>query len=396
MEKYFEGEMPSKEELQRLCAEAVRQGTLTPIVCVSTKTGVGVDELLAVLAAGVAAADGRAAHGEEGRRRGDAQSRSGRAAGRPGVQDAHRPVRAAAELHPRVSPARSRKTARCTSPGLAKGHQDRAAAFGAGRQDDAGRSGDRRRHRGRRQDRRPAHGHVAGRGRAAADQVPDADGRPGRRAQSPRRRNEALRRAAQDHRGGPHRPPRARSGNQGDGAHRHERAAPAAAPRAAQAARQGRGRNARAEDSLSRNDPDQRRGQLPAQEAVRRLRPVRRSPHPHVSVPGRHRRPRSSPPRSASRSSRTRTTTRRTISCGSTRSSAARSPATSCRRSRRAFWRRSRPASSPATRCRTSASRCTSARTTRSTRTKRRSASPAGRRLPTCSAKRGRACWSRS
>ncbi|MCI0334502.1 MAG: elongation factor G [Planctomycetes bacterium] len=49
MEKYLEGEMPSKEELQRLCAEAVRQGTLTPIVCVSTKMGVGLDELLAVL-----------------------------------------------------------------------------------------------------------------------------------------------------------------------------------------------------------------------------------------------------------------------------------------------------------------------------------------------------------
>src|SRR3954453_857635 len=49
MEKYLEGEPPSREELQRLCAEAVRQGTLTPIVCVSTKTGVGLDELLTVL-----------------------------------------------------------------------------------------------------------------------------------------------------------------------------------------------------------------------------------------------------------------------------------------------------------------------------------------------------------
>src|SRR5688572_5486153 len=49
MEKYLEGEMPSKEELQRLCSEAVRQGTLTPIVCVSTKTSVGLDELLSVL-----------------------------------------------------------------------------------------------------------------------------------------------------------------------------------------------------------------------------------------------------------------------------------------------------------------------------------------------------------
>jgi elongation factor G len=49
MEKYFEGQMPSKEELARLTVEAVRQGTLTPIVCISTKMGIGLDELLAVL-----------------------------------------------------------------------------------------------------------------------------------------------------------------------------------------------------------------------------------------------------------------------------------------------------------------------------------------------------------
>jgi elongation factor G len=49
MEKYFEGEMPSQEELDRLSVEAVRQRTLTPIVCISTKAGVGIDELLAVL-----------------------------------------------------------------------------------------------------------------------------------------------------------------------------------------------------------------------------------------------------------------------------------------------------------------------------------------------------------
>lgn len=49
MEKYLEGETPSKMETERLSAEAVRQGTLTPIVCVSTKMGIGLDELLAVL-----------------------------------------------------------------------------------------------------------------------------------------------------------------------------------------------------------------------------------------------------------------------------------------------------------------------------------------------------------
>ena len=47
----------------------------------------------------------------------------------------------------------------------------------------------------------------------------------------------------------------------------------------------------RAEDPLSRNDPGQRRGQLSPQEADRRPRPVRRSPHPHVpAAEGRERR----------------------------------------------------------------------------------------------------------
>ena len=50
MEKYFEGEMPSKEELARLTVQAVAQGTLTPVVCVSTKMGIGLDQLLGVLA----------------------------------------------------------------------------------------------------------------------------------------------------------------------------------------------------------------------------------------------------------------------------------------------------------------------------------------------------------
>ena len=49
MEKYLEGEMPSQADLERLCGEAVRQGTLTPVVCISTKLGFGIDELLAVL-----------------------------------------------------------------------------------------------------------------------------------------------------------------------------------------------------------------------------------------------------------------------------------------------------------------------------------------------------------
>ncbi len=50
MEKYFEGVMPTKEVLARLTVDAVQQGTLTPIVCISTKMGIGLDELLDVLA----------------------------------------------------------------------------------------------------------------------------------------------------------------------------------------------------------------------------------------------------------------------------------------------------------------------------------------------------------
>ena len=49
MERYFEGEMPSNEELARLMSQAIAAGTLTPIVCVSTKKEVGLDELLDVI-----------------------------------------------------------------------------------------------------------------------------------------------------------------------------------------------------------------------------------------------------------------------------------------------------------------------------------------------------------
>ena len=67
MEKYLEGEIPSKAEIERLCGLAVRQGTLTPIVCVSTKMGLGIDELLEVLVEASLPPDCRAAHGQAGR-----------------------------------------------------------------------------------------------------------------------------------------------------------------------------------------------------------------------------------------------------------------------------------------------------------------------------------------
>ena len=51
MERYFEGEMPTAEELSKLMVQAIAAGTLTPIMCASVKKGVGVAELLDVLAA---------------------------------------------------------------------------------------------------------------------------------------------------------------------------------------------------------------------------------------------------------------------------------------------------------------------------------------------------------
>lgn len=51
MEKYFEGEIPTPEVLRRLAAEGVAKGTITPVVCVSARQGVGLGELLDLLAA---------------------------------------------------------------------------------------------------------------------------------------------------------------------------------------------------------------------------------------------------------------------------------------------------------------------------------------------------------
>lgn len=47
--RYFEGQMPSEEEISRLLARAMLDGSLIPIVCISAKTGVGVPELLQVI-----------------------------------------------------------------------------------------------------------------------------------------------------------------------------------------------------------------------------------------------------------------------------------------------------------------------------------------------------------
>jgi len=50
MERYFEGQQPTQEELARLIVQAVAKGTLIPIVCCSGKKGVGLPELLEAMA----------------------------------------------------------------------------------------------------------------------------------------------------------------------------------------------------------------------------------------------------------------------------------------------------------------------------------------------------------
>ncbi|MGD0896264.1 MAG: elongation factor G [Thermoguttaceae bacterium] len=50
MSRYFEGQQPTDEEISRLVVRAVAQGSVIPIACVSAKTGVGLPELLDVMA----------------------------------------------------------------------------------------------------------------------------------------------------------------------------------------------------------------------------------------------------------------------------------------------------------------------------------------------------------
>ncbi|MFO0921730.1 MAG: elongation factor G [Pirellulales bacterium] len=46
MERYFEGEVPSDDEVQRLVPQAVLRGTLIPVFCTAARSGVGLLELL--------------------------------------------------------------------------------------------------------------------------------------------------------------------------------------------------------------------------------------------------------------------------------------------------------------------------------------------------------------
>jgi elongation factor G len=49
MERYFEGTEPTEEELSKLMAQAIAAGSLIPILCVSSKTDVGMPELMDAL-----------------------------------------------------------------------------------------------------------------------------------------------------------------------------------------------------------------------------------------------------------------------------------------------------------------------------------------------------------
>jgi elongation factor G len=50
MNRYLEGQPPGKDELSRLLVQAIAEGSLIPMVCVSGKTGVGFAEMLEALA----------------------------------------------------------------------------------------------------------------------------------------------------------------------------------------------------------------------------------------------------------------------------------------------------------------------------------------------------------
>jgi len=46
LNRYFEGQMPTEEEIARLMSRSVAEGTVIPIFCVSAKSGIGLKELL--------------------------------------------------------------------------------------------------------------------------------------------------------------------------------------------------------------------------------------------------------------------------------------------------------------------------------------------------------------
>jgi elongation factor G len=67
MEKYFEGQMPSEDQVHHLIVEAVKAGTLIPIVCCSAKNQIGLREVLeAIDLCGLSPADLPRTFGQNG------------------------------------------------------------------------------------------------------------------------------------------------------------------------------------------------------------------------------------------------------------------------------------------------------------------------------------------
>ena len=249
MMRYLEGETVEPDELRRAAHDAIAQGKLVPVLCVCTRKDLGLRELLDLIT-DLRPQPGRHpslrhAIGRGRRPRGRDPARRGGHAGRPGLQDRQRSVHGQAQLPADLDrPAGLRHDAR--QPAQRQDGQGRAHLRAPGQAAGGSPRGDRRRHRGHRQVRRPArlrhdqqrrrqhHGPAAP---GPADQVPDPDGPPGRRAQGPRRRGQDLGRAGQDRRRRPDlldppRRPDARAGDLG-----HER--PASGRRSSSGSRTG-------------------------------------------------------------------------------------------------------------------------------------------------------------
>ena len=187
MSRYFEGTLPTEEELPRLFDEAIAHGSLIPVVCVAGKTGVGLKELLDAFAlCGLPPNElARTAKDESGKEV-------------PIKPDPAGPL-VAQVFKTRIDPFVQKLSYIRVFGGTLK--KDDSVHVSGGRKnvkigpllevqgsethpiDSAGS----RRHRGPGEDGRSAHGDVAWDLHDAATEIPDPDGRPGRHAQEPRR-----------------------------------------------------------------------------------------------------------------------------------------------------------------------------------------------------------------
>ena len=238
--------------------QAIAAGTLTPIVCLSTKKGVGVSELMDVLASAALPPTAVTRTGSKG---GDNVTLK---------PDPGAPL-AAQVFKTRIDPFVQRlsfiriysgtlkKDTTVESPGARKGIKIGPLLSVQANEttplDDAG----------------PGEivavakceelhtGTSLGEVEPSPDCISYPYGWPGGGAQESWRRGEALRSAAQDYRRRFHHSPGSRSGDQRNGADRDERTSPDAHPGTTQAPRQGGGGDQGTKNSLSRNGSGRRR-----------------------------------------------------------------------------------------------------------------------------------------